>query len=206
MFPLYDESRASNKIPWVTILLIIVNVALFLISFANLDQFIEVFGLVPEEFLTGENRLGILTSMFLHAGFGHLLGNMWFLWVFGDNLERHLGKFKFLVFYLLCGICSGLIYCLLAVDKTIPVIGASGAISGVLGGYLVCFPKNKIRALVPVFYFIHILSIPAFIYLGIWFLYQFLYMNVDPFIAYWGHIGGFISGMILILFFRKSKG
>lgn len=203
MFPISDESRIGEKIPWLTVFLISLNVFLFFISLTNLEILIDNFGLIPVKIFQGQALFSFISSMFFHGGLSHLFGNMWFLWIFGDNLERKLGKLKFLIFYLLSGIGSGLIYSFLTTDKSIPVIGASGAISGVLAGYLVCFPRNKIRTLVPGFWFWHIISVPAIFFIGIWFLYQFLYLNVDPFIAYWGHIGGFITGLILINFFKK---
>ncbi|PIR02361.1 MAG: rhomboid family intramembrane serine protease [Candidatus Nealsonbacteria bacterium CG_4_9_14_3_um_filter_35_11] len=198
MFPLYDESHIRGKTPWATIFLIILNVALFFISLINLDSFIAVYGFSPKGFFIQEKYFSVFSSMFFHGGFLHLLGNMWFLWVFGDNLEKKLGKIKFLSFYLLCGLGSALLYSFTAADKTIPVIGASGAISGVLGGYLILFPKNKVRALVPLIFIWTVISVPAVIYILIWFLYQILYLGSDPFVAYWGHIGGFLTGILLI--------
>jgi len=205
MFPLYDEGRISGKPPWVTIFLILLNVILFLMTFNDLDIVVEKFGFFPVLFFEGKAIFSLFSSMFLHGGFSHLFGNMWFLWLFGDNLERYLGKVKYLIFYLLCGIGAGLVYSITASQKEFPVIGASGAISGILAGYLVCFPKNRIRALVPGFWFWHIVSLPALIYIGIWFLYQFLYMTQDPFVAYWGHIGGFVTGLVLIKVFGRKK-
>jgi membrane associated rhomboid family serine protease len=143
--------------------------------------------------------------MFFHAGFFHLFGNMWFLWVFGDNLERKLGKAKFLAFYVLCGLFSALIYLLLAPEKSIPAIGASGAISGVLGGYLVLFPRHRIVSLVPIFFFIELVAIPVVIFIGIWFLYQLFYIGAETMVAYWAHIGGFLAGLFLIKFFAKPS-
>jgi len=201
MFPLYDESRVPRKTPWVTIALIILNVALFFISLPELDAYTENLGFIPALFFQGKALSSLFTSMFLHGGFFHLFGNMWYLWIFGDNVERKLGKIRFLVFYFLSGIGSSLLYSVTAANRSIPVIGASGAISGVLAGYLVLFPRHNIRALVPLFWFWRIISVPALIFIGIWFLYQLLYMGSDPFIAYWGHIGGFLTGLALILLF-----
>jgi membrane associated rhomboid family serine protease len=184
-------------------MLIAANAVLFFISLADIDRFIASFGLVPEALLQGERIYAIFTSMFLHGGFLHLIGNMWFLWVFGENMEKRFGRLKFLLFYLVCGTGSALVYSFLASDQAIPVIGASGAISGILGGYIVLFPKHMIRALVPVFYFIRIVSIPAAIYVAFWFLYQFLYLGTDSMVAYWAHIGGFLTGLLIVLVFRK---
>jgi membrane associated rhomboid family serine protease len=202
MIPISDESR-TGKTPLTTIFLILLNTLIFFFTFFNLDFFIENYGLVPEKILEGKAIFTLFSSIFLHASFSHLFGNMWFLWIFGDNVENKIGKLNFLILYFLSGLGSSFFYLLTAADKTIPVVGASGAISGILGAYLILFPKNKIRALVPVFYFYRVLLIPAVVYIGIWFLYQFLYMSVDPFVAYWGHIGGFLTGILLIKIFQK---
>jgi membrane associated rhomboid family serine protease len=206
MFPLYDESHQRGKTPYLTIFLIIANVLIFFISLSNLDGFVLNFGFYPDRFFRHKDYFTIFSSMFLHGDFWHLFGNMWFLWVFGDNLERKLGSFKFLIFYLLCGIGSAVVYSFATADPSMPVIGASGAISGVLAGYLAFFPHNKIKALVPLFIFITTISIPAVIYIGVWFLYQLIYIGSDPFIAYWGHVGGFLTGFILAKLYQSFKG
>jgi membrane associated rhomboid family serine protease len=204
MIPISDESR-TGKIPFVTISLIFLNALIFLFTLSNLDFFIENYGLIPEEILKGKALFTLFSSIFLHANFSHLFGNMWFLWIFGDNVENKIRKIKFLILYFLSGLGSSFLYLLTAADRTIPVVGASGAISGVLGAYLILFPKNKIKALVPVFYFYRILLIPAVVYIGFWFLYQFLYIGVDPFVAYWGHVGGFLTGILLIKVLKNRK-
>jgi membrane associated rhomboid family serine protease len=204
MFPLYDETRMPGRRSIVTKILIAANAILFFVSLQNLDRFIGSFGLVPEFLFQGERIYTVFTSMFLHGGFLHLFGNMWFLLVFGENLEKRLGPSKFLLFYLVCGAGSALAYSFFAQDRMIPVIGASGAVSGILGGYLILFSKHRIKAVVPLFYFIKILSIPAAVYVAIWFLYQFLYMGTDSMVAYSAHIGGFLTGFLLILFFKTS--
>jgi len=203
MFPLYDETRIPGRKSIVVKILIAANAVLFFVSLKNLDRFIGSFGLVPELLFRGERAYAVFTSMFLHGGFLHLFGNMWFLWVFGENLEKRLGSFKFLLFYLVCGAGSVLAYSFFAPDRTIPVIGASGAISGILGGYLVLFPRHRIKAMVPLFYFIRMMSIPAAVYVAVWFLYQFFYMGTDSMVAYSAHVSGFLTGLLLILFFRK---
>jgi len=205
MFPLYDESHIRGKTPWATIFLIILNVALFFISLINLDSFIAVYGFSPKGFFIQEKYFSVFSSMFFHGGFLHLLGNMWFLWVFGNNLEKRLGKFKFLAFYLLTGLFSALVYLILASKNSIPAIGASGAISGVLGGYLVLFSRHKIVSLVPIFFFIHLIAVPALIFIGIWFLYQLLYIGTETAVAYWAHIAGFLAGILLIKLFSRPQ-
>jgi hypothetical protein len=208
MFPLYDESFYSRKLPYITILLIFLNVFIFLITYLGPDFEKAVFeyGTVPSQILKGEGVFTLITSMFLHAGFLHLIGNMWFLWIFGDNVEHNLGKMKFVIFYFLCGVLAGLFHIFLAsgAELNIPTIGASGAISGLLGGYLILYPKNKIRAFFLVLLTPIIFSVPAFFYIGIWFLYQFLSAGTPSSVAYFAHIGGFVAGMILVLLLRKK--
>lgn len=209
MFPLYDESARSRKPPYLTILLIVINVIVFLFTFfnPNFKRIIQEYGTVPNQILRGENPSSLLSSLFLHAGFLHLIGNMWFLWIFGNNVEYVLGKIKFIIFYLLVGILASLaqVFTVPEAQRAIPTIGASGAISGLLGGYLVLFPRNKIRAFIMLYFRPILFDVPAFIYIGIWFLYQILYIEGAPSsIAYMAHIGGFVAGAILILLLRKK--
>jgi len=212
MFPLYDESAPLLRPPYVTLFLITINVLIFIIILlsGDLEAFFLRYGTIPEHILRGENLFTLFTSMFLHAGFIHLIGNMWFLWLFGDNLEDNLGRIRFLVFYLIVGIIANIfhVFTVSSGQAGIPVVGASGAISGLLGGYLVLFPKSRIRAFMVVFYRPYLFSIPAFLYIAIWFLYQLiyqlLYIGIYTSIAYMAHIGGFISGMVLIFFFRRE--
>lgn len=202
MLPLYDENQEKGGVPFITILLIIVNTVVFFFTLGNIEYFVDNYGLLPENILSGQKFDTLLFAMFLHGGFGHLISNMWFLWIFGDNLERRLGWFKFLIFYLICGLFSGLTYCLLSSDPNIPVVGASGAISGILGGYLILFPKNKIHTLVPGFFIFYTVAIPSFIFLVIWFIIQFL--TFDPQIATTAHISGFIIGFFTVKLFDRK--
>lgn len=207
MFPLYDESRQTNKKPVLTIFLIMFNVLIFLITAIglNFENIIYEWGLIPARVMNQEGLFTFISSMFLHADLMHLIGNMWFLWIFGDNLEHNLKKFRFLVFYILVGIVASLahIFTSSAQELFIPVIGASGAISGILGGYVVLFPKNKIKAFMIGYFRPYFFSIPAWAYALIWFGYQLLYAATPTSIAYMAHIGGFVSGAILILIFGK---
>lgn len=194
MIPLGDKKRIGG-FPLVVALLVALNTVVFMATFSNLGYYIDIFGFSPAKLSDGQ-FFTLFTSLFLHVSFWHLLANMWFLWVFGDNLEARLGHLKFLAFYLLCGAGAGIVYALAMSDPTAAVIGASGAVSGTLGGYLVLFPKNKIRAL--------FLTAPAVIYIFVWFVYQlFSTMAVDTSVAYWGHLGGFVSGILFINFFKK---
>ncbi|MBL7156335.1 MAG: rhomboid family intramembrane serine protease [Candidatus Pacebacteria bacterium] len=208
MFPLYDESTQGTKKPFLVIALIIINVLFFLItSFVlNFEDAIFEWGLIPAKILNGQSFVTFLSSMFLHANFLHLAGNMWFLWLFGDNLEQNLGSIKFFGFYILTGIAASLahIYTSSSLDLFLPVIGASGAISGVLGAYVVLFPKNKIKAFMIGYLRPYFFSIPAWFYALIWFGYQLIYATGESSIAYMAHIGGFLSGAILIFVFGKK--
>jgi len=211
MFPLYDESYHSQKKPIINIFLILINVFLFLYFFlnGNLENAILNYGAIPNQIIVGQKFQTLISSMFLHAGFSHLIGNMWFLWIFGDNVENKIGKLKYLIFYLLAGILAAYIHCITSPFdlKDIPVVGASGAISGILGAYLILFPKNRIRTFFwfyirPIFFYV-----PAFFFIGIWILYQILYLSTITYsaVAYTAHIAGFLSGMILVRPIKELK-
>jgi hypothetical protein len=147
-----------------------------------------------------------MTSMFLHGGFLHILGNMWFLYIFGDNIEDRLGHIRYLIFYIFCGLAAGLIHLLTNWDSQIPTIGASGAISGVMGAYLLLYPRARILTLIPIFFFFQFLEIPAFIFLGYWLFLQLFSASLTPSnvggIAFWAHIGGFLAGLIFLKIFE----
>jgi hypothetical protein len=181
----------------------------------GLDGFIKIYGLVPARysipqiaayFTTGQQVLSFLTFMFLHGGFLHLLGNVWFLYIFGDNVEDRLGHFRYLVFYLLCGLASGISHLVINWHSMIPTIGASGAIAGVMGAYFILYPRAKILTLVPIFIFFQFIELPAFLFLGVWFLFQFLSAAGASAqaggIAWWAHIGGFVFGVIFLKLFE----
>lgn len=216
MIPIRD-TIASKNYPVVNNTIIGINVVLFLFELsqgANLDRFVYIYGLVPARysmpqissyFTTGQQLLSFLSFMFLHGGFWHLLGNMWFLYIFGDNVEDRLGPFRYLVFYLLCGITSGLFHLLLNLHSNMPTIGASGAIAGVMGAYLILYPHSKILTLIPIIFIPWFIEIPAFFFLGFWFVLQFLnaagsHGNIGG-IAWWAHIGGFVFGIVFLKIF-----
>jgi membrane associated rhomboid family serine protease len=160
---------------------------------------------ISSYFTIGQQALSWLSFMFLHGGFWHLLGNMWFLYIFGDNVEDRLGPFRYLIFYLLCGILSGLSHLLFNLHSNMPTIGASGAIAGVMGAYLILHPHSKILTLIPIIFIPWFIEIPAFFFLGFWFVIQFLsatgsHGNISG-IAWWAHIGGFVFGMVLLKIF-----
>ena len=168
-----------------------------------LSQFYYDYALIPARISAGENYIALITSMFLHAGFMHLAGNMLFLWVFGDNLEDKMGPIWFLIFYIASGVGAGLVHVFVDLYTPIPLVGASGAIAGVMGGYLLLFPKAKVDIFIFLIVFIRILPIPAWVMLGLWFAIQ-LFSGIstdisDGGVAYWAHAGGFIVGFVLTI-------
>jgi membrane associated rhomboid family serine protease len=217
MFPLKDTIR-SRTFPYVNIAIIIINLLVFFYEFslgARIEPFIREYGLTPVRFFWGlqynlsEAIVPLFASMFLHGGWFHVLGNMWFLYIFGDNVEDRVGHVGYIFFYLLCGIGAALAQTFLFPTSKIPMVGASGAIAGVLGGYFLLFPHSRILTLVPIFIFIQLMEIPAVVFLIFWFIFQFIQ---GPFstvgeqggVAWWAHIGGFVAGMILIFAFKKK--
>jgi len=205
MFPLKDTQPSYGR-PVVTITLIVVNVLIFLFEFSlgprALNVLVEYYGLVPDHFRLSS----VFTSMFLHAGWMHVLGNMWFLWIFGDNVEDLLGHAKFLLFYLLCGVAAALGQVMMNPYSTAPMVGASGAIAGVMGAYLIKFPRSRILTLVFIFFFVTTVEIPAPIMLAYWFVIQ-LFSGLGSIarthlseggVAFFAHVAGFIAGMVLV--------
>ena len=206
MFPLRDTQPSYSK-PVVTVLLIVVNILVFLFEislepFAR-NEFIATYGLVPDQF----SLLSVLTSMFLHGGWMHVLGNMWFLWIFGDNIEDILGHAKFLLFYLLCGFAAAGAQYLGDPGSRVPMVGASGAIAGVMGAYLIKFPHSRIHTLVFIFFFITTVEVPAWLMLIFWFFIQFFngvgtigysHASQGGGVAFLAHVGGFLAGIALI--------
>jgi membrane associated rhomboid family serine protease len=222
MFPIGDENEADSGIAFLTVGLIAINVLAFLLeisqpSEASLQAFIEAWGVVPREYSTGQDLpptipypiwTTLLTSMFLHGGWGHLGGNMLFLWIFGDNLEHRLGHLRFLVFYLVCGLAAGLAHILANSGSMVPTVGASGAISGVLGGYLLLFPRNRVYVMT----YGGVATVPAMLMLGLWILLQFIngFGSIADTpetggVAYLAHIGGFIAGLVLAPLFSAGR-
>jgi membrane associated rhomboid family serine protease len=222
MIPLRD-SHPSGTFPFVTIGLILVNSLVWLYEISlgpKLDRFLFEYGLTPLQFIyfyklpggfVANDLVPLFTSMFIHAGWLHVIGNMWFLWIFGDNVEDRLGHFRYLLFYLLCGIGASLIHVIFNPNSPIPTVGASGAISGVLGAYLVSYPHARIHTLLIIFIIIRFIELPAFIFLIAWFLFQFLsgasQLGAAPDsggVAYWAHMGGFVVGIVLLWIMPKN--
>ena len=212
MFPLRD-SQPSGSVPFITYLIIAANVVVFVIEFTlgdrDLDAFLKIFGLVPMLFFQQFGPYEILTlfsCMFLHAGWMHLVSNMWALFIFGDNIEDKLGHMGYLLFYLACGVCAGLTQVFMSSASSIPTIGASGAIAGVLGGYIVSYPTARVLTAIPIFIIIRLIEVPAAVYLGFWFLSQFFTgfatiardTSEEGGVAWWAHVGGFVAGVVLV--------
>jgi len=207
MFPLRDTQPSYSK-PVVTVFIIIVNLLVFLFEFSldpyTLNAFIAHYGLIPDPRYF--HASAIFTSMFVHGGWLHVLGNMWFLWIFGDNIEDILGHGKYLLFYLLCGVAAALTQVYFSPDSRVPMVGASGAIAGVMGAYMVKFPRAQIVTLIPIIIFFTTIDIPAWAMLVYWFVIQ-LFSGVGSIsagpvqqggTAFFAHVGGFIVGLILI--------
>jgi len=218
MIPIRDTIPARNY-PIVNTTIIGINILVYLIQMSqgsDLAQFVYIYGLVPARYSVSQiafyfsgfqQGFSFLSFMFLHGGFWHLLGNMWFLYIFGDNVEDRLGPLRYLLFYLLCGIASGLSHLLLNLSSNIPIIGASGAIAGIMGAYFILHPKSKILTLIPIFFIPYFVEIPAFFFLGIWFFLQFINAAASQAaisgIAWWAHIGGFLFGIFFLFLFLK---
>ena len=220
MFPIKDDNPVE-KTPYVTIAIIILCTIIFLyqlsLSINENNLFVYNYGLKPANLFFDEintfNEINplftIFSSMFLHGGIFHLLGNMLFLWIYGNNIEDSMGHLKFLLFYLICGLGAALLQSFVTPDSNIPMIGASGAVSGVLSAYFLLFPKARVSTLIVLFIFITVIKIPAGILIGFWFLSQITNAYLSdpniPGVAWYAHIGGFIMGAILIPFLKEKK-
>ena len=216
MIPIRDTISTRNY-PVVNNTIIGINVVVFILQMMQgpeLDRFIYIYGLVPARysvgqiasyFTPGQQLFSIVSFMFLHGGFLHLIGNIWFLYIFGDNVEDRLGHMRYIVFYLLCGVASGISHLLLNLNSNIPTIGASGAIAGVMGAYFILHPRSKILTLIPIIFIPWLIEISAYFFLGFWFALQFINAAIShgdvSGIAWWAHIGGFIFGIIFLKLF-----
>lgn len=206
MFPIKDENPTERR-PILTYALIAVNSAIFVgtLLAGIFERTILDFGMRPAEVLAGQRLHTLFTSIFLHGGILHILFNMWYLWIFGDNIEDVIGRGKFLLFYFGAGLAASFAHALSDPSSTIPTIGASGAISGVLGAYAVLYPRARVHTAVVAFYLVHFVMIPAALMIGFWFVLQVLSASltwmtgVSTGVAYWAHIGGFLAGVLLIL-------
>lgn len=213
MIPIRDDNP-RRLFPLVTILFVIVNVGVFLYqSFMPRDEYLTFlynFGAIPDVIVHGQNLKSIFTSMFLHGGIMHLLGNMLYLWIFGDNIEGICGHGRFLIFYLVCGFTAFFGHFILEPFSQVPMIGASGAISGILGAYALRFPRTRVHIIFPLFPFIWLwrsAALPAIVVLGFWFFLQIVnaLFSGGGGVAWFAHIGGFIAGLLLIRIFEKRN-
>ena len=216
MIPLYDTLR-SRRFPLVNWLLIGLNVLVFLyelsLSPTALDRFTRVWGLVPTQLMARPETawITIFTGMFLHGGWFHILSNMWVLFIFGDNVEDRLGGGRYLIFYLLSGVAAALLDSFVLASSSVPTIGASGAIAGVLGAYLILYPRARVASLVPILFIFTIIEIPATIFLLFWFVSQLFsgWLSLQGAsgsgVAWWAHVGGFVFGMAAVKFFAERR-
>jgi membrane associated rhomboid family serine protease len=223
MFPLRDDNPTSIT-PVVTWLLIALNVMVFFYQVSlgprALQLFAFQFGAIPAVIAGGQDLprgitaippfLSIFTSMFLHGGWMHLIGNMWFLWIFGNNIEEAMGGLRYSLFYIICGFLASITHIIFNLDSTIPSIGASGAIAGILGAYLMLFPRARVLTLIFLGFFIRLLWIPAGFILGFWFIIQvwsgsFAGGRAGGGVAFWAHVGGFLAGILLVGIFKKRE-
>ena len=216
MFPLYDTLR-PRRFPLVTWLLIGLNVLVFLyelqLSPNLLRAFIEEWGVIPSDLIRAPDTraVTVLSSMFLHGGWFHILSNMWVLFIFGDNVEDRIGAAGYLIFYLLSGVAAALIETWFLPFSNVAMIGASGAIAGVLGAYLILFPRARIASLMPILFIFTLVEVPAVVFLGFWFVSQLFsgWLSLQGAnaggIAWWAHVGGFLFGAIAVNFFKRNR-
>ena len=223
MFPIGDDNPQINR-PIATYTIIMLNVLtwIFIQGFGASDALNESvcqYGLIPADLFStlpsgaidrvcydGAGWSGVLTSMFMHGGWMHLIGNMWFLWVFGDNVEDSMGSVRFAIFYVVCGLCAAAAHALLGLDSVLPMVGASGAIGGVMGAYIMLYPRVQVRMLV----FIIVVRVPAVAMLGYWMFVQLMggmasIGSSSAGVAFWAHVGGFAAGAILVRFFKDDE-
>ena len=217
MIPIRDTVPSKNY-PVVNTTLIMINVAVFFIQISQetgFEQFVYTYGLVPARYTAPDifspfTLFSLISFMFLHGGFIHLIGNMWSLYIFGDNVEDRLGSFNYLIFYLLAGLTSGLCHLLLNLHSTVPTIGASGAVAGVMGAYFILYPHSKILTLIPIIFIPWFVEIPAIFFLGLWFVMQLVNayssLGLATGIAWWAHIGGFVFGVLWLKLFHVVPG
>lgn len=218
-FPLKDENP-TKTFSYMTLLIIILNCLIFFVELVmreNRGFIVAKYGVIPFEITRGVDvnpkiLLGpystLVTSLFLHGSFFHLLGNMWFLWIFGNNIEDIVGHFKYVIFYILGGVAASLLQILTSMSSTIPVIGASGAVSAILGAYILKFPRARVKTLLFIFIFVTVINVPAAAFLGIWFFLQLISSlgRSASNVAWYAHIGGFLFGILTIKLFEKRRG
>jgi membrane associated rhomboid family serine protease len=223
MFPLKD-TVPSSSFPFVTIGIIVINFVVFFYELTlgpQLNTFINQYGVIPSHILISLNKnwfnfipasVPVFSSIFIHGGWMHIIGNMWYLWIFGDNIEDRTGHFRFFLFYVICGVAATVSHVIMNPASNLPTVGASGAIAGVMGAYLILFPRSRILTLIFLIIFIQIIEIPAIFFLGFWILLQVVSGSISfgltqesGGVGWWAHIGGFFVGLVMVFFFRKRK-
>ena len=212
MIPLRDVIP-SGSTPYITVTLIVINAVAWLYELTIpgdlLPVYLQLYGVVPADFSTPT----LVSSMFLHGSWSHFIGNMWYLWIFGDNVEDRVGHGRFIAFYLLCGIVAALGHVAMDPSSTLPTIGASGAIAGVMGAYFVLYPQSRVLTLIPLLFYIEIVELPAILLLGFWFVMQLFNAGVIAVtansssggIAFVAHVAGFVAGLAGVFVFRKRR-
>ncbi|RJQ32726.1 MAG: rhomboid family intramembrane serine protease [Actinobacteria bacterium] len=218
MIPLKD-TVPLRRFPWVNTLLIIINIGVFIYELtlgSHINKFLSQYALVPATYFSTAafsfpRLFPLISSMFMHAGWLHIGGNMLYLFIFGDNVEDAMGHFRYLAFYLLAGVLSAIAHIYTNIGSSIPSLGASGAIAGVLGAYIVLYPKSRVATLIFLIFFFQIIEVPAIVFLGLWFLLQLVSGAAaitkpasGSSVAYFAHIGGFVAGMILVFFLKRT--
>jgi membrane associated rhomboid family serine protease len=213
MIPIGDDRLQNARKPLINILLIIINVVVFWQEITmdpqSLDAFINRFAAIPARIENGQNLISLFTSMFLHGGWMHLIGNMLFLWIFGDNIEAALGHIGYLIFYILGGLAGAIAHVITNLGDMTPSLGASGAISACMGAYIMMFPTSRIRTFVPLGFFFTTMRVSAWVFIGVWIVFQIFSSTAGQYqetegggVAWWAHIGGFAFGLLVGLLFR----
>jgi membrane associated rhomboid family serine protease len=212
MIPLRDVIP-SRSTPYITVTLIVINAVAWLYELTIpgdlLPVYLQLYGVVPADF----SAPTLVSSMFLHGSWSHFIGNMWYLWIFGDNVEDRVGHGRFIAFYLLCGVVAALVHVAMDPASTLPTIGASGAIAGVMGGYFVLYPQSRVLTLIPLVFYVEIIELPAVLLLGFWFVMQLFNAGVIAVtansssggIAFVAHVAGFVAGLAGVFMFRKRR-
>ena len=213
LIPLTDASRRPTQLPVVTACIIALNALVFVLELAGGESFVQRWSVIPADIVAGRHWINILTAMFMHGSWSHIIGNMTFLWAFGPEVEDLMGRPRYAVFYLLGGVAAALAQVAAGPDSTVPNLGASGAIAAVMGAFLVTYPRDNIRSLLVIFVFVRVAYVPAALLIGVWGLVQFLSLGAvtqQPSsgggVAYAAHVGGFIFGAVVArLFAHQSR-
>jgi membrane associated rhomboid family serine protease len=210
LIPLSDASRRPVRLPVVTAIIIVVNVFVFLLELMRGDAFVIQWSAIPAQIISGHHWVTILTAMFMHGSWSHIIGNMVFLWAFGPEIEDAMGRGRYLIFYLLGGLIAMLAQVVASPHSTVPNLGASGAIAAVMGAFVVTYPRDRIKAVLFIFIFARITFIPAALLIGVWFLTQLVHAGAiaqvqTGGVAYLAHVGGFIFGAVAAHYFENSR-